>query len=43
MKKNLFYLIAASFGIIIALASCKTKENCPAYGQKTEAIKAVHI
>jgi len=42
MKKILFYLIVASFGLI-AVASCKTKENCPAYGQKTEALKAVHI
>ncbi|MCX7743413.1 MAG: hypothetical protein N2167_02495 [Flavobacteriales bacterium] len=42
MKKILIYLLVASFGVIAA-TSCKTKEHCPAYGQKTEATKAVNI
>ncbi len=41
MKKIFLYLIAATFGLI-SVSGCKTKEHCPAYGQKTEAVKALH-
>lgn len=41
MKKFFLFLIAATFGLI-SVSGCKTKEHCPAYGQKAEAVKALH-
>ncbi|MCX7743412.1 MAG: hypothetical protein N2167_02490 [Flavobacteriales bacterium] len=44
MKKMILGAFALFFGIaIVTFSSCKSHENCPAYGHKTEAAKAKSI
>jgi len=44
MKKTLLGAFVLMIGFaVITLSSCKSHENCPAYGQKTEAVKAKSI
>lgn len=44
MKKTLIASFAFVFGLaVITCSSCKSHENCPAYGFKTEAAKARSI
>ncbi len=44
MKKTLIASFAFIFGlVVITCSSCKSHDNCPAYGHKTEAAKAKSI
>lgn len=44
MKKISIGVLALIFGFsVITFSSCKSHVNCPAYGKKTEALKAKSI